>query len=188
MSENSRSQIVFRTDILPLLKLPYSSNISHKSRLQTLKLIPICYWHELLDVTFFSKLTPGLVNVNCSVLRDVRKYGRRTRSSTSNVGKYIIKKRKTTTYQKPFLIRTSRIWLFLADELNLSPSTLASFKSAIFNYYKSVLAVFYDCEDPRSFKSICLRYTSARPLSCPITCFIVWPSLFSPRDWSICGL
>ena len=67
-----------------ILKLPYSSNISYKSRLQTLNLIPICYWHELLDLTFFFKLTHGLVNVNSSVLPEVRKYGRRTRSSTSN--------------------------------------------------------------------------------------------------------
>ena len=37
-----------------ILKLSYSSNISYKSRLQTLSLIPICYWHELLDRTFFS--------------------------------------------------------------------------------------------------------------------------------------
>ena len=100
-----------------ILKLPYSSNISYKSRLQTLNLIPICYWHELLDLTFFFKLTHGLVNVNSSVLPEVRKYGRRTRSSTSNVNKYIIKKCKTTTYQKSFLIRTSRIWNCLADEL-----------------------------------------------------------------------
>ena len=31
----------------------YSSNISFKSRFQTLNLIPICYRHELLDLTFF---------------------------------------------------------------------------------------------------------------------------------------
>ena len=124
-----------------ILKLPYSSNISYKSRLQTLNLIPICYWHELLDLTFFFKLTHGLVNVNSSVLPEVLKYGRRTRSSTSNVNKYIIKKCKTTTYQKSFLIRTSRIWNCLADELDLSSSTLASFKSVIFNHCKSALAV-----------------------------------------------
>ena len=153
-----------------ILKLPYSSNISYKSRLQTLNLIPICYWHELLDLTFFFKFTRGLVNVNSSVLPEVRKYGRRTRSSTSNVNKYIIKKCKTSAYQKSFLIRTSRIWNCLVDELDLSSSTLASFKSVIFNYYKSALAVSYDCEDPRSFKSICLKCNSARPLSRPITC------------------
>ena len=117
-----------------ILKLPYFSNMSYKSCLQTLNLIPICYWHELLDLTFFFKLTHGLVNVNSSVLPEVRKYGRRTRSSTSNVNKYIIKKCKTSTYQKSFLIITSRIWNCLVDELDLSPSTSASFKSVIFNY------------------------------------------------------
>ena len=71
------------------------------------------------------------------------------------VNKYIIKKCKTTTYQKSFLIRTSRIWgNFLADEVDLSSSTLASFKSVIFNYFKSALAVSCVCEDPRSSNSV----------------------------------
>ena len=39
-----------------ILKPPYSPNISYKSLLQTLKLIPICYWHELLDLTFFCQI------------------------------------------------------------------------------------------------------------------------------------
>ena len=58
------------------------------------------------------------------------------------------------------------------DEVDLSSSTLASFKSVNFNYYKSALAVSYDCEDPRSFKSICLKCNSVRPLSSPITCYM----------------
>ena len=45
-----------------MLKLPYSSNISCKSRSQTLNLIPICYWHELLDLTFFSNRHMVLLN------------------------------------------------------------------------------------------------------------------------------
>ena len=151
-------------------KLPYFSNIRYKYRLQTLNLIPVCYWHELLDLTFFFKLTHGLVNVNSSVLPKVRKYGRRIRSSTSHVNKYIIKECKTTTYQKSFLIRTSRIWNCSADELDLSSSTLASLKSVIFNYYKSALAVSNDCEDARSFKSICLKCNSAPPLPRRVTC------------------
>ena len=56
------------------------------------------------------------------------------------------------------------------DEIDLSSSTLASFKSVIFNNYKSALAVSYGCEDPRSFKSICLKCNSALPFSRPITC------------------
>ena len=57
------------------------------------------------------------------------------------------------------------------DELDLSSSNLASFKSVIFNYDKSALAVSYDCEYPRSFKSICcLQCNCAGPFSRPITC------------------
>ena len=103
--------------------------------------------------------------MNSSVLPEACKYNRCSGSSTSTVNKYIIKKCKTTTYQKSFLIRTRRIWNCLADELDLSTSTLASFKSVIFNCFKSALAVFFDCEDPRSFKSICLKCNSARSVS-----------------------
>ena len=80
---------------------------------------PICYWHELLDLIFFLKITHDLVNVHLSVLPDVRKY-RRTRSTTTNIKKYIPKKCKTTTYQKSFLVRACRIWNCLADELDFS--------------------------------------------------------------------
>ena len=72
--------------------------------------------------------------------------------------------------QKSFRIRTSRIWNCLEDELDLSPSTLASFKSVIVHYYKSTLAVSYDCKDPRLFKSICSKCNCACPLFRPITC------------------
>ena len=152
-----------------IAKLPYSSNISYVL-FTNCKPNTYLFWHELLDATFFFKLTHGLVNVNSSVLPEVRKYGRRTRSSTSNVNKYIINKCKTSTYQKSFLIRTSRIWNCLVDELDLSSSTLASFKLVIFIYFKSALAVSYDCEDPCSFKPTCLKCNSARRLSFPITC------------------
>ena len=78
--------------------------------------------------------------------------------------KCTIKKCKTITHQKFLLIRTSGIWNCLADEVDLRSSTLASSKSGFFNYYKSALAVSYDCE------STCLKCNNARPLSRPITC------------------
>ena len=37
-----------------ILKLPYSPNMSYKFLLQTLNLIPICYWYELLHLPIFS--------------------------------------------------------------------------------------------------------------------------------------
>ena len=85
-----------------LLKLPYSSNISYKSRLQTLNLIPICYWHELLDLTFFFKLTHGLVNVNSSVLPEVRKYG--------NNRLYLFREGKTLNSSPKTLMTDMTLW------------------------------------------------------------------------------
>ena len=79
-----------------ILNLPYSSTISYNSHLQTLNLLPVCYWNGLSDLIFFFKITHGLVNVDPSVLPDVRKY-RRTRSTTTNVNIYILNKCKTTT-------------------------------------------------------------------------------------------
>ena len=74
------------------------------SRLQTLNLLPISYCHELLDLIFFFKITHGSVNVDSSVLPDACKY-RRTRSTITNIKKYIPNKCKTTTYQKSFFVR-----------------------------------------------------------------------------------
>lgn len=39
-----------------ILKLPFMSPVSHKERLKSLKLLPIAYWHEYLDMVFFFKL------------------------------------------------------------------------------------------------------------------------------------
>ena len=102
---------------------------------------------------FFSILIHGLVNVNSSVLPEVRKYGRRTRSSTSNVNKYIIKKCKTTTYQKSFVIRTSGIWNCPVDGLDLISSTLASFKSVIFEEIRFVQVYLFKMQQCSSLVS-----------------------------------
>ena len=71
---------------------------------------------------FFFKFMHSLGNMNSSVLPEVCKYGRRTRSSTSNVNKYIINKCKTGTYQNPFSLEVVEFGIFfLADELDLNP-------------------------------------------------------------------
>ena len=51
---------------------------------------------------------------------------------------------KTTTYKKSFLFRARRIWNCLADELDFSLVSLTSFKSVLFNYYKtSIVSHFF---------------------------------------------
>ena len=36
------------------------------------------------------------------------------------------------------------------------------------HYYKTSLATSFDCDDPRTFKTVCLKCNSVRPLSRPI--------------------
>lgn len=46
-----------------ILEFPFTSTTDY-TRLQTLSLPPISYWHEYLDMVLFYKIVNGLVNVN----------------------------------------------------------------------------------------------------------------------------
>lgn len=63
-----------------ILKLPFLSPISFRERLRSLKLLPITYWHEYLDMVIFFILTHGLVNVDSNTVPRIRSTGRNTRS------------------------------------------------------------------------------------------------------------
>ena len=94
-----------------------------------------------------------------------------TRSSkNTNIIKYVVPKCKTITYQKSFFIRSIRIWNTLADELDLSMENLSNFKSAMLNYYFSSLESTFNCENPRTFKTVCLKCNCSRSLTNPLVC------------------
>ena len=81
---------------------------------------------------------------------------RPTRSSSSGVIKFVEPKCLTATYQKSYIIRCVRVWNVVADELNLRINALNDFKQAMVEYYKTALSN-YDCENPRTFKSVSLK-------------------------------
>ena len=124
-----------------------------------------------IESLFFFKLTHALVNVDSSVLPEVRKYGRRTRSSTSNVNKYLTKTCKTTTYQKSFLIRTSRFGIVqrmnqIGGHRHQVPlNRLISFVISLRQLFPMTVKTHV-----RSRLSDVFKMYSVRPLSCPITC------------------
>ena len=151
-----------------ILKLPFSSTVSYSSRLQTLSLLPITYWHEYLDMVFFFKMTHGLVHVKPNLL-PVPRCTRPTRSSSSKAVKYTVRQCKTSTYQKSYLTRTTRIWNALADDLKLTMNRLNSFKRVMLSYY-FVSLPNYNCNDPRTFKSVCLKCNSCRSLAFATSC------------------
>ena len=47
-----------------ILDLPFICDLSYCKRLQLLDLIPLCYWHEFLDLIFYFKCITGIITVN----------------------------------------------------------------------------------------------------------------------------
>ena len=157
-----------------ILELSFTSTTDYTTRLQTLSLLPICYWHEslwreYLDMVLFYNITNGLVNLKPSVIPTIRS-SRPTRSSTTSATKFITPKFKTTTHQRSFFTRTTRVWNLLAEELKLETCGLSTFKSILFKYYMTSLKTSYDVDDPRSYKTICLKCNCVRSLVRPMTC------------------
>ena len=57
----------------------------------------------------------------------------------------------------------------VADELNLRMNALNDFKQAMVQYYNTALRN-YDCENPCTFKSVCLKCNMCRILAQPVSC------------------
>ena len=71
-----------------------------------------------------------------------------------------------SSLSKSYIIRCKRVWNVVADELSLRINALNDFKQAMVEYYKTALSDD-DCENPCTFKSVCLKCRSlAQPVSC----------------------
>ena len=92
--------------------LPFQTEWSYQDRLIQCNLLPISYWHEMMDLAFLYKAINGFIDIDRSILPTIRRFARVTRSChTSNATTYTTKRCRTLTYyQRSFFIRTSRIW------------------------------------------------------------------------------
>ena len=111
-----------------------------------------------------------MIHSDLSVVPFMRKCARRTRISITSSQSFVPKKCRTSTRQKSFFIRTTRIWNLLITRLDLDNVTFENFKSVLYGYYSRALAINYDPDSPRSFKSICLKCNTARFLDQEISC------------------
>ena len=84
---------------------------------------------------------------------------------------FVPKRCKTATYQRSFFVRSCRIWNTLPEQLRDKNVALNSYKRSLLNYYLNTLYNIYIQEDPRTWKSICLKCNSARRL---LGCLIVY--------------
>ena len=160
-----------------ILCLPFLTNVSYKERLMSVNLLPVCYWHELLDLVYFYKAMHNMIHLDPSVVSFMHECAQRTRISLMSSQSLVPKKCMTSTFQKSFFIRTTRIWNLLITGLHLDNVTFENFKSVLYGYYLRALAINYDPDSPRSFKSICLKCNTARFLDQEISCCMLFKLL-----------
>ena len=55
-----------------ILCLPFLTNISYKGRLMSVNLLPVCYWHKLLDLVYFYKAMRNMIHLDPAVVPFVR--------------------------------------------------------------------------------------------------------------------
>ena len=101
-----------------ILRLPFFCPDSYQDRLVRTSLLPICYWHEYLDLVFLFKALHGLIEIDPDVLPKTLVPSRLTRS-TSNPNALLFRptKCKTLTFQRSYLSRITRIWNTLPEDL-----------------------------------------------------------------------
>ena len=123
-------------------------------------------------MVFFLKAVTGRVEINPTVTFRIHGSTRTTRhTSNPDITLFLIRHYKTTTFQRSFFNRTSRIWNALATDLGLSVAcSLSSFKPVLYSYCKQALIASYNPDDPCSFKSICLTCNAAHNLGWYIIC------------------
>ena len=80
-----------------------------------------------------------------------------TRSETNNLIRFVIPYAKTVTYQSSYFIRACKTWNVLSSDLRNQNIGLFSFKAGLKSYYKHALSSTFDLDDPRTWKSVCVK-------------------------------
>ena len=136
-----------------------STSLAHNERL--LNLSPVSYWHELKDLSFFFKIVNGHYNIDITkfIQPKVTCIVRSTRNSSSLDC-------KTSTFQKSYFIRTVKLWNLLPCFYQIHPySTVAAFKTAHYNRYRSALVTTFNAENISTWISVCCKCRSFRNLN-----------------------
>ena len=155
-----------------ILNLNYLSEITYKERLLSVRILPVSYWLELMDLLFRFKIINGLVSLHSSVCPSIFVAARSTRSSANNGRKMCVKKCKTTTYQNSYFIRVTILWNILPDDLTSENRSISYFKKNVYSCYNKALKDIYDINDSRTWKSVCIKCKTARLLNeVPHCCF-----------------
>ena len=133
-----------------------NDNLSYKDRLIQLKLLPLNYWLEYLDIVFFFKCKSGSIKLNID--NYISYCNSKSRRGTS--GLYLsVQRFRTSLFRDSFFIRICNLWNAIPDNIKVE-STLFSFKNKLKSFYFSRLSHVFNGDNIRSFKLICPKCRS----------------------------
>ena len=142
-----------------ILSLPFRTEISYKTRLLRLGLLPLCYWHEYLDLVYLFKsiASDPYISVNIPM--------RTTRRTDPSKGLILnIPRSKTVTFQKSYYCRAPRVWNILPSHLRNCSIPISHFKKELYSYYMNLTSLYFDIDRPQTFKSVCVKCHACRPI------------------------
>jgi hypothetical protein len=148
-----------------ILNLGFITDIPYKTRLLQLDILPVSYWHEYLDLVFLYKIINNLTYVDERALPIMAGSGITRSESNANLIRFVIPYAKTVTFQTSFFIRTCKTWNILNSNLCTRDIGLLSFKSGLKLYYKHALSKTFKCDDPHTWKPVCVKCKRARSLN-----------------------
>ena len=108
-----------------ILSLSFQSNTSYKDRLLLTGLLPLCYWHESLDLVYiFKALKSNDPNIVVKRNGRVARHDNSTKSILTNVSRV-----NTLTFQNSYFNRAPRSYNCLPSYIRDADITIGQFKS-----------------------------------------------------------
>lgn len=135
-------------------KLIGDPKLSYKQRLISLKILPLSFWHECLDLIFFFKSLKGLVKLN--VLDYVSPIKSQTRRGSSSGPLFSTNFAKTSLFRDSYFQRIVPLWNSLPVALRQC-NTVNKFKRLLKNLFWNRLLNVFDVSDVRSWKIVCVK-------------------------------
>jgi len=164
-------QVYHQSNTKYILMLLFRTEWSYQDRLIQCNLLPMSYWHEMMDLVFLYKATNVFIGIDRSILPTIHRSARVTRSChTSNATTYTAKRCRTLTYQCSFFICASRIWNSLPTYIRDNSLSLASLKNKLFEYHTNALLYIYNPYNLKTWKLMCPKCNVARALVKDLSC------------------
>ena len=115
-----------------ILGLPFKTDTRYETTLASLKMLPLCYWHEYLDTLFLFKCAHGLIKTDV-VPEQVANQAIDFRSRNSSLFSYKIPKVRKLGHQKGYMVRVSRVWYSLPDDIRNPDISFMTFKAIVYS-------------------------------------------------------